>query len=337
MYKLLLPLIIIVSCGGGGGGGGGGSIPTAPAPTISFSANPTSVLIGSDSTLTWSSSNATSCSGSGAWSGSRATSGSETVTISAVGNISFTITCSGEGGNRSATVTVEGYRQTDGVVVDGYISGADVFIDENANYVADATENSTTSDNEGKFTIKYADGSLISLGGTDLDSQTLLDNLLITHKMTGHSDFKAITPVTSVSAFMQDTSSVNAALGIDASIDVFTFDPVANKGDDGINDYLYEKGNQLTVLAFALQNIVNDLNAATETTQDYFKAIAEEIDTEFANTATKVDIETATFITNVINNILTANPLRWMRALKLIPLLHWLECYRLFKCRALMI
>ena len=29
------------------------------------------------------------------------------------------------------------------------------------------------------------------------------------------------------------------------------FDPVANKGDGGIHDYLYEKGNQLTVLAFA--------------------------------------------------------------------------------------
>ena len=303
------------SCGGGGGGGSTPT-PTVPAPSVNFSANPTSVVVGSDSTLTWSSTNTTSCSASGAWSGARATSGTETVTISAVGNISFTITCSGEGGNRSATVTVEGYRQTDGVVVDGYISGADVFIDENANFVADATENSTISDNEGKFTIKYADGSLISLGGTDLDSQTLLDNLLITHKMTGHSDFKAITPVTSVAAFMQDASSVNAALGIDAAIDIFTFDPVANKGDGGINDYLYEKGNQLTVLAYALQNIVNDLNATTETTQDYFKAIAEEVDIEFANTATKVDIETATFITNVINNILTAKSITMDESIK---------------------
>ena len=131
---------------------------------------------------------------------------------------------------------------------------------------------STTSDNDGKFTIKYANGNLVSIGGTDLDSQTLLDNLLITHKLTGHSDFKAVTPVTSVAAFMEDASLVNAALGIDASIDVFTFDPVANKGDGGINDYLYEKGNQLTVLAFALQNITNNLNTTTETTQDYFQS-----------------------------------------------------------------
>ena len=54
---------------------------------------------------------------------------------------------------------------------------------------------------------------------------------------------------------MTDSSAVNAALGIDSSIDIFTFDPVANKGDGGFNDYLYEKGNQLTVLAFALQSL----------------------------------------------------------------------------------
>ena len=312
LFRISAVLLVISACGGGGGG----STPTVPAPTVSFSANPTSVVVGSDSTLTWSSTNTTSCSASGAWSGTRGTSGSETVTISSVGNTSFTITCSGEGGNRSATVTIEGYRQTDGVVVDGYISNANVFIDVNENFVADATENSTISDNEGKFTIKYADGNLTSLGGTDLDSQTLLDNLLIIHKLTGHSDFKVVTPVTSVAAFMQDASSVNAALGIDAAIDVFAFDPVANKGDGGINDYLYEKGNQLTVLAYALQNIVNDLNATTDTTQDYFRAISEEIDTEFGNTATKVDIETATFITNVINNILTAKSITMDETIK---------------------
>ncbi len=49
---------------------------------------------------------------------------------------------------------------------------------------------------------------------------------------------------------MEDASLVNAALGIDASIDVFTFDPVANKGDGGINDYLYEKGNQVNRSCF---------------------------------------------------------------------------------------
>ena len=46
----------------------------------------------------------------------------------------------------------------------------------------------------------------VDLGGTDLDSGNALDNLLIVHKLTGHSDFKAVTPVTSVAAFMTDPS-----------------------------------------------------------------------------------------------------------------------------------
>ncbi|MDB2535350.1 Ig-like domain-containing protein, partial [Gammaproteobacteria bacterium] len=254
--------------------------------------------------LTWSSTNATSCSAS--WTTQTGTSGSEAVTISTVGNNSFSISCTGDGGSRSASVTVEGYRNTDGVVVDGYISGAEVCIDENDNWTCDSNENSTTSDNDGTFTIRYANGNLVSIGGTDLDSQTLLDNLLITHKLTGHSDFKAVTPVTSIAAFMEDSSLVNAALGIDSSIDVFTFDPVANKGDGGINDFLYEKGNQLTVLAFALQNITNNLNTTTETTQDYFKAITEEIEKEYTETETKIDIETEAFVTKVFDNVITA-------------------------------
>ena len=305
----IIVLGFLYACGGGGGGGGGYDTPTTPAPTVSISANPTSVLVSDDTELTWSSTNATSCSASGAWSGSKATSGTETVTISSPGDNTFTLTCSGDGGSNSASATVEGFRNTDGVVVDGYISGAEICIDENDNFVCDSDESSTTSDNDGKFTIKYANGNLVSIGGTDLDSQTLLDNLLITHKLTGHSDFKAVTPVTSVAAFMTDSSLINSALGIDSSIDVFTFDPVANKGDGSINDYLYEKGNQLTVLAFAIQNITNNLNTTSETTQDYFKSITEEIEKEYTETESKVDIETESFVTKVLDNVIAAKSL----------------------------
>jgi subtilisin family serine protease len=308
MYRFLSALtafIFLASCGGGGGGGDTAPTPPiTPAPIVNLSADPVSVLLNNSSTLTWSSSNATSCSAD--WTSSTAAQGTQSVTISASGNTTFSITCSGAGGNNNASVSVEGYRNSEGIVVDGYITGAEVCIDEDDSWTCDSGENTTTSDNDGKFTIKYANGNLISIGGTDLDSQTLLDNLLITHKLTGHSDFKAVTPVTSIAAFMEDASLVNSALGIDASIDVFTFDPVANKGDGGINDYLYEKGNQLTVLAFALQNITNNLNTTTETTQDYLRAITEEIEKEYTETETKVDIETEAFVTKVFDNVITA-------------------------------
>jgi hypothetical protein len=51
---------------------------------------------------------------------------------------------------------------------------------------------------------------------------------------------------------MSNASTINAALGIDASIDLLTTDPIPNLGD-GIYDQMYEKGNQLTcaVIHFA--------------------------------------------------------------------------------------
>ena len=304
-YLHLFSLIfIITSCGGGGGGS---SEPPVPAPTVSISLSSSSIVLGESVTINWSSSNASSCTANGSWSGSKATSGTETLTPSGVGFFNYGISCSGSGGSRSSSVGLEVYRQTEGVSVDGYIRGAEIFIDKNNNFIADiGDENSTSSDNEGKFTIKYDDGNLISLGGIDLDTGNPLDNFLINQNLSGYSEFKVITPVTSLASFLNDSTSINNVLGIDSSIDVFTFDPVANKGDGGINDYLYEKGNQLTVLAFSLQNIINNINSTTETTQDYFKSIAEEIDVEYAATSQKVDIETSNFVLNVLNNITTA-------------------------------
>ena len=95
-------------------------------------------------------------------------------------------------------------------------------------------------------------------------------------------------------------------LGIDHLLMSLPLIRLPNKGDGGINDYLYEKGNQLTVLAFALQNITNNLNTTTETTQDYFKAITEEIEKEYTETETKVDIETEAFVTKALDNVIAA-------------------------------
>ena len=292
----LLLILLLASCGGGGG--------SKPLPTVNLIAGDLSVLLNSTTILSWSSTNATSCSAD--WTSSTSASGSMEVTILNVGNNNFSITCSGDGGTASASVNIEGYRNTSGVVVDGYIIGSDVYIDINENWIKDSDENSVTSDNLGKFTLRYSNGNLISVGGKDLDSQILLDNFLITHKLTGHSEFKVITPITSVMYFMNTASNINSALGIDSSIDILSFDPVANKGDGGINDYLYEKGNQLTVLAYALQNMTNNLNTTTETTQDYFKAITEEIEKEYSETETKVDIETEAFVSKIFDNVIAA-------------------------------
>ena len=76
------------------------------APTVTFSASAASVPAGQTVELTWSSTNATSCTAGGAsgWTGSEMTSGSTAVVINA--NVTLTLTCTGAGGSVSQSVMV---------------------------------------------------------------------------------------------------------------------------------------------------------------------------------------------------------------------------------------
>lgn len=77
----------------------------ASDPTLTLSADPTNVIRGSASMLTWSSTDATSCEASGAWTGSKSLSGS--VSTGALTTTStFTLTCKGDGGSTARSVTV---------------------------------------------------------------------------------------------------------------------------------------------------------------------------------------------------------------------------------------
>ena len=88
--------------------GGGGSSAQAPvvAPSVTLTANPSSISEGGTSSLTWTAVNATACQASGGWSGTQPASGnlgSGTLTTTT----SYTLTCTGAGGtNGTATATV---------------------------------------------------------------------------------------------------------------------------------------------------------------------------------------------------------------------------------------
>ena len=85
--------------------GGSGSAPVAPPPpaaTASLSASPTTVNSGAAAMLTWSSTNASSCSASGGWSGALASSGSQS-TGALTADTTYSLTCTGSGGTSAAT------------------------------------------------------------------------------------------------------------------------------------------------------------------------------------------------------------------------------------------
>ena len=77
----------------------------ASKPSVSLSASPASVASGGNTTLTWSASNATACSASGAWSGSMATQGSQS-TGAITATKTYALNCSGTGGTASQSTTV---------------------------------------------------------------------------------------------------------------------------------------------------------------------------------------------------------------------------------------
>jgi len=85
--------------GPGPGGPGGGS---TPAPTVILSASPSTIDKGQSATLSWSSTDANSCSAS--WTSSSATSGSASVNPTIT--TTYSISCNGDGGSADDSVTV---------------------------------------------------------------------------------------------------------------------------------------------------------------------------------------------------------------------------------------
>jgi hypothetical protein len=79
-----------------------------PAPTATLKAGAASISSGGSTTLTWSSTNASSCTASGGWTGTEAANG--TKSVSPTTTTTYTLDCTGSGGKAlvSATVTVNG-------------------------------------------------------------------------------------------------------------------------------------------------------------------------------------------------------------------------------------
>ena len=97
-----------LNCSGPGGGAVARvtvNVNAANAPSVTFTASPTSVQSGAASQLTWTTTNVTSCTASGSWTGTKATSGTQS-TGALTANASYTLTCSGAGGSAAQTATV---------------------------------------------------------------------------------------------------------------------------------------------------------------------------------------------------------------------------------------
>jgi hypothetical protein len=106
-------LLVLSSCGEMPGNALSNTPANARHPSVSISIQPSSVLPGQNATLTWSSTGASSCVGSGSWSGTHPASGSVNVMLLGTTAQTYTLECKGAGGAGTQSATL-GLSQTNG-------------------------------------------------------------------------------------------------------------------------------------------------------------------------------------------------------------------------------
>ncbi|HSI57693.1 MAG TPA: choice-of-anchor tandem repeat GloVer-containing protein [Ideonella sp.] len=81
--------------------------PVLPVPTVGIGATPGRIKLGKKALLSWGASEPSTCVASDAWSGQRNTSGSRYVSPKAVGDYTYTLTCTNTSGSTSASTTLK--------------------------------------------------------------------------------------------------------------------------------------------------------------------------------------------------------------------------------------
>ena len=110
---LIVSLLVLISCGGGSNSDSLTTDNTSEAsssnvgPTTLLTSNKTIVVSGDSFILSWSSTNASSCSASGSWSGSKSLSGSQRLASDSYGDHTFYLNCSGAIASIEINVTDE--------------------------------------------------------------------------------------------------------------------------------------------------------------------------------------------------------------------------------------
>ena len=181
-----------------------------------------------------------------------------------------------------------------GTVIDGYISGANVFLDANKNGIKDTNEPSTTTDSGGKFNLDIpfetfdtnnngeidpSEGNLVATGGTDTATGLPLET-----PVTAPPDSSVVTLLTSLIADLTDKgiapesaqSLVKAALGLPAEIDLTSLDPIdaTNNNQPG--------GVQVLAAMVKVQNFITQTaalidGASSAASHDLVKAVVSSI------------------------------------------------------------
>ena len=121
-----------------------------------------------------------------------------------------------------------------GAVIDGYVSGATVFLDLNGNYTFDADEPFAITDSSGAYsfetTVNPADYNVVALGGIDQQTLASIDTLI------APGSIPYVTPISTVYTYAEAAGAgqgdaIFTSLGLSAGD--MAYDPVASASGGG--------------------------------------------------------------------------------------------------------
>lgn len=135
-------IFVIISCGGGSGGSSMNEVQLFPSIT-SFNSSSTSIYVNESISLSWQSTNTSSCTASGDWSGNKNINGSETLTLTEIRNHTFTLTCNGSNNNVNSTISVDVIESSDDIYEIDKESYCRIPNNNSSNYWIDQFDNNT--------------------------------------------------------------------------------------------------------------------------------------------------------------------------------------------------
>jgi len=193
-----------------------------------------------------------------------------------------------------------------GNAIDGYIVGATVFADANGNNVLDSGEAFATTGANGAFTLTGGAGlPLVMTGGIDVATGEFFKGTL-----TAPAGSTVVTPLTTLVQSLVEAgqtvasaeAQVKSAFGLDADLDLTTFDPVAGVENDVVG------ADAALAAAIQIQNTVVQAASALQGAGGSGVALATATDAVYAKLAaalvadsTSSPIENATEIEALIN------------------------------------
>jgi Ca2+-binding RTX toxin-like protein len=160
-----------------------------------------------------------------------------------------------------------------GCVIDGYISGATIFLDANKNGIKDSNEPSTTTDFNGEYQLDIPletfdknkngkidadEGNLVAFGGTDTGTGLPLET-----PVAAPADATVVTLLTSLVTDLmaggmtqsEAESKVKSTLSIPAGVDLLDLDPIASTAKK-------EAGGVETLVAMTkVQNVITQTSS----------------------------------------------------------------------------